>query len=74
MKPLLRFVLILVLSRLLAPRLNLLFHRLSARVPPNSFVADVLAELSGTYSTSIIRSFGETAGDVVFGSTSKRRR
>jgi hypothetical protein len=71
MKGLIRFALIFAVSRLLAPKLDQVFQRVAARVPTNTFVRDVLDELSGHYSTSLIRSFGEAVGDVAFGPSSK---
>jgi hypothetical protein len=73
MKGLIRFALIFGVSRMLAPRLDQLFRRLAVRVPPNTFVRDVLNELSTRYSTTLIRSFGEAAGDMAFGPKSKGR-
>ncbi len=67
-KGLLRFALIWVIAALLTPYLNRLLLQLADRVPKNSFVDDMLVELSDEYSTSIIRSFGETLGDLAFGS------
>ena len=67
-KGLLRFALVWVIAALITPYLNRLLLQLADRVPKNSFVDDVLVELSDEYSTSIIRSFGETLGDLVLGS------
>ncbi|HET6317700.1 MAG TPA: hypothetical protein VFG86_14675 [Chloroflexota bacterium] len=67
-KGLLRFALVWAIAALLTPYLNRLLLQLADRVPRNSFVDDVLVELSDEYSTSIIRSFGETLGDLAFGS------
>lgn len=74
MKSLLRFAVIFALSRILAPRLNLLFHRLSARVPANSMAAEVLESLSSTYSTTLLRSVGETVGDLVLGPAARGKK
>ncbi len=68
LKGLLRFGLIWALSMFLTPYLNRLFDRLAARVPSGSFVNDMLLELSDSYSSSLIRSFGETLGELVLGS------
>ena len=73
MKGLIRFAVIFAVSHLLAPKLDQLFRRLAARVPANTFARDVLDELSGRYSTTLIRSFGEAAGEIVFGPSSKGR-
>lgn len=73
MKGLIRFAVIWGISRALAPRLDRVFQRLLTRAPRGSFLEDVLRELSTQHSTSIIRSFGETAGEMVFGPSSKGR-
>lgn len=73
MKGLIRFAVIFAVSRMLAPKLDQVFRRLAVRVPPNTVVRDVLDELSTRYSTTLIRSFGEAAGDMVFGPKSKGR-
>jgi hypothetical protein len=67
-KGLIRFVLIWAISLFLTPYLNRLFDRLAARAPKGSFVEEILLELSGRYSASLIRSFGETLGELVLGS------
>ena len=67
-KGLLRFALIWGISILLTPYLNRLFDRLAERAPKGSFVKELLLELSDTYSTTLIRSFGETLGELVLGS------
>jgi hypothetical protein len=67
-KGLLRFALIWGISILLTPYLNRLFHRLAERAPDGSFVKEMLLELSESYSTTLIRSFGETLGELVLGS------
>ncbi len=53
---------------LLTPYVNRLFDQLAARAPRGSFLEDALLELSNRYSTSLIRSFGETLGELVLGS------
>ncbi len=53
---------------LLTPYVNRLFGRLAKRAPKDSFLEAALLELSGRYSSSLIRSFGETVGELVLGS------
>jgi hypothetical protein len=67
-KGLLRFALIWGLSMLLTPYLNRVLDRVAAQAPKGSFLEEALLELSERYSTSIIRSFGETVGELVLGS------
>jgi hypothetical protein len=64
----LRFVLIWAVSMLLTPYVNRLFDQLATRAPRGSFLEEALLELSDRYSTGLIRSFGETIGELVFGS------
>jgi hypothetical protein len=66
-KGLIRFALIWAISMLVTPYVNRLFDRLAARAPEGSFLEDALLELSGRYSSTLIRSFGETLGELVFG-------
>lgn len=68
MKFLLRFALAWGLSMLLTPYLNQLFDRLATRAPKNSFLEATLLELSDTYSSSLVHSFGEAVGELVLGS------
>jgi hypothetical protein len=67
-KGLIRFALITALTMLLTPYVNRLFNQLAARAPKDSFLEDVLRELSDRYSSALIRSFGETLGELVLGS------
>ena len=67
-KGLLRFALIWGISLLLTPYVNRFFDRLAARAPRDSFLEALLLELSGRYSSTLIRSFGETLGELVLGS------
>jgi len=67
-KGLIRFALITALTMLLTPYVNRLFDQLAARAPKDSLLEDVLHELSGRYSSALIRSFGETLGELVLGS------
>ena len=67
-KGLLRFALIWGLSMLVTPYINRFFDRLAERAPKGSFVEDMLLELSSNYSSSLIRSLGETVGELVLGS------
>jgi len=67
-KGLVRFALIWGISILLTPYLNRFLDRLAERVPTGSFAKEMLLELSESYSTTLIRSFGETLGELVLGS------
>jgi hypothetical protein len=67
-KGLIRFALITALTMLLTPYVNRLFNQLAARAPRGSFLEDLLHELSDRYSSALTRSFGETLGELVFGS------
>jgi hypothetical protein len=67
-KGLLRFALIWGLSMLLTPYVNRLFDRLASRAPRDSFLEEALLELSQRYSSTLIRSFGESLGELVLGS------
>lgn len=64
-KGLLRFALITGISMLLTPYVSRLFDRLAQQAPSGSFLEDALLEFSNRYSTTLIRSFGETLGDLV---------
>ncbi len=68
-KALLRFALITGLSMLLTPYVSRLFDRLADRAPQGSFLEDALLEFSNRYSTTLIRSFGETLGELVLPSS-----
>jgi hypothetical protein len=67
-KTLIRFALITVLSMVLTPYVNRFFDQLAARAPEDSFLEDLLRELSGRYASALVRSFGETLGELVLGS------
>jgi hypothetical protein len=67
LRMLLRFAVIWAISWLLTPYLNRFLVQLASRAPKNSFLEEMLVELSDQYSTSLIRSFGETLGELVFG-------
>ena len=71
-KGLLRFAVIWGLSMLLAPYLNRLFDRAAERAPNGSVWQAILLELSNNYSTTLIRSLGETVGELFLGSGSKK--
>lgn len=73
MKSLIRFAAIWGLSHLLTPHLNRLWDRVLARTSQGSLLQDVVWELRDKHSTTILRSFGETAGDLVFGPKGKGR-
>ena len=67
-KALVRFALITALTMLLTPYVNRLFNQLAERAPKDSFLEDVLRELSDRYSSALSRAFGETLGELVLGS------
>ncbi len=67
-KSLLRFALITALTMLLTPYVNRFFDQLAARAPEDNFPEDLLRELSDRYASSLVRSFGETLGEIVLGS------
>lgn len=66
-KGLIRFALVWALSMFLTPYVNRFFDRVAARAPKDSFVEAMLLELSENYSAALIRSFGETLGELVLG-------
>jgi hypothetical protein len=67
-KGLLRFALIWAISWFVTPYVNRFLDRLATRAPTGSFVEEMLLELSDSYSTALIRSFGEALGELVLGS------
>ena len=67
-KGLIRFALITALTMLLTPYVNRLFNQLAERAPKDSFLEDVLRELSDRYASALTRAFGETLGELVLGS------
>ena len=67
-KALIRFFTIWGLSIYATPYVDRFLLRLADRAPKNGFIEAMLIELSGSYSSTIIRSFGETIGDLVLGS------
>ncbi len=71
MKGLARFALIWALTMLLTPYVNRWLNGLAARVPRNSFLEEMLGEVSGRYSAPFIRSVGETIGELVLGPRSR---
>jgi hypothetical protein len=70
-KALLRFGLVWALSMLITPYLDRFLSQLAARAPKDSLLEDFLQELSGQYSSSLIRSLGETVGELVLGAKRK---
>ena len=64
----LRFALIWGLSMLLTPYLNRFLDQMATRAPKGSFLQQTLLELSDRYSSTLIRTFGETVGELVLGS------
>ena len=71
-KGLLRFAVIWGLSMVLTPYVNRLFDRAAERAPSGSVWEAILLELSNNYSSTLIRSVGETIGELFLGSTSKK--
>ena len=67
-KGLLRFALVTILTMLVTPYVNRFLTQLAQRAPKDSFLEDVLIELSDQYATSLVRSVGETVGELVLGS------
>jgi hypothetical protein len=67
-KGLIRFGVIWAISMFLTPYVNRFLDRLAMRVPKNSFLEELLLELSSRYSATLIRAFGETLGELAFGS------
>jgi hypothetical protein len=67
-KGLLRFGLIWALTMLVTPYVNRAFDRVAMRAPKGSFLEKVMLELSTNYSAALIRSFGETLGELALGS------
>jgi hypothetical protein len=67
-KGLIRFGIIYALTMLVTPYVDRWLRQLAARAPQDSFIEEVLQQLSTQYSASLIRSFGETVGELVFGS------
>ena len=67
-KGLLRFALVTILTMLVTPYVNRFLSQLAQRAPKDSFLEDVLIELSDQYSSSLVRSVGETVGELVLGS------
>ena len=70
-KGLLRFGLVWAFTMLVTPHLERWLGRLVANAPKDSFLEEFLQELSGRYSSSLIRSFGETVGEMVLGEKKK---
>jgi len=64
---LIRFALIWGLSRAAAPYMERGINRLLAYLPATGVVHDVAVEVRDRQSTTLIRSFGEAAGEMVFG-------
>ena len=67
MKGLLRFALVNVFTMLLTPRVEKLFAKLETSVPEGSFLEEVVQELSQQYAASLVRSVGQTVGELVLG-------
>jgi len=65
LKGLLRFALVTALTLLLTPYVSRAFDRLADRAPRGSFLEDALLELSDRYASGLIRSLGETLGELV---------
>jgi hypothetical protein len=60
-----RFVLIWGLSMVLTPFVSRMFDRAATRAPKGSFLEETLQELGDRYSSELIRTFGETVGELV---------
>lgn len=67
-KGVIRFLVIWALSMLLTPYVKRFLDQLAMRAPRGSLIEELLLELSNRYSASLIGAFGETLGDLVFGS------
>jgi len=65
-KGLLRFALVTGLTMLVTPYVHRAFDRLAERAP-SGLLEDTLLELSGNYASSLVRSLGETVGELVLG-------
>jgi hypothetical protein len=61
----LRVVLIWGLSMLLAPFVSRMFDRAATRAPKGSFLEETLQELGDHYASELLRTFGETVGELV---------
>ena len=68
LKGILRFLLSWGLSVLLTPPVRRVLDQLAARAPSGSFLKEVLLELADTYSTQLVQTLGETAGELALGS------
>ena len=66
-KGLVRFGLVWALTMFVTPHLERWLGQLVAKAPKDSLLEEFLEELSGRYSASLIRSFGETVGELVLG-------
>jgi len=64
----LRFALVWGLTMLLRPYVERIFERLATEAPQGSFLEETLSELGDRYTAGLIHTFGETLGDLVFGS------
>jgi hypothetical protein len=73
MKGPLRFALIWGLSLVLTPYVNRLFSRMIELTPSNSILEEIFHELRKKYSTTLVRSVGEGAGEIIFGPKTKGR-
>ena len=69
-KGIIRFFVIWAISWFLTPYLNRFLDRLATRVPKDSFLEEMVLELSNRYSATLIRAFGETLGELFMGSKS----
>jgi hypothetical protein len=69
-----RFAAIWAISYFLSPYLERLFDRMLQRAPKTGFLHDVLQELRDSQSTTLIRSFGETMGELVLGPKGGRKK
>ena len=69
---LLRFAFVWALSVYLTPYISRILDRIAQRAPEGSFLEETLLELNNSYTATLIRSVGETIGELALGS--KRRR
>jgi hypothetical protein len=64
----LRLALVWGLTMLLRPHVQRMFKRLATEAPQGSFLEQTLTELGDRFSAGLLHTFGETLGDLVFGS------
>ncbi len=72
-KGLLRFAIIWGVSMLLTPYLNRFFESLASRTASIGFLRETFEALRTEYLSTLIRSFGESMGDMAFGPVAKSK-